>query len=498
MTVDAVGEFDDLSEWLASEDASRLQTALEQRIFKLLFSQEIDSPGFFQTAAQLAWIGTKPENRAQLYHEIVQVKISLDGAIEPCKSWWLKTANAVGHFFEDHTTEIVVGAAILAGGVALSAAAGGYALSVSVGGIIVAGVDSIWESFKGESPPQIPSVPPPSSKQEIAIFQQPITSIPVPKLNLPSHTEILVTTEGIWANGEFYPNELFKKSLSADILAKIDPNPLKQNLPSPNSPKPPQTEEQKVALSPPYPPPPSNSSSFEPPVSFKFTLFGEQNTSGYIGWINGINNTFEESRLSAEYLQKLTGNHPINAIYNHTHTPVVDVLESALLNHNGISILTADLLKKEWSAFHEANAIRPNARILWICHSQGTIHVRNALQQLPQEVRDRLIVVAIAPAAIVPKNLCFTSYNYASERDFIYKLEPVPLSFECKIIDGRINFEVTSAADYRDELIILPASEEATGIDHSFQNSTYRKALKYLIDEYQSRNGQYLLYEKGK
>jgi isopentenyl phosphate kinase len=74
--------------------------------------------------------------------------------------------------------------------------------------------------------------------------------------------------------------------------------------------------------------------------------------------------------------------------------------------------VTSDLLIQKWSEFHHRNADQPSAKILHFCHSQGTLHTKNALLRLPKEIRDRVIVVAIAPAAVVPKKLCHESFNF--------------------------------------------------------------------------------------
>lgn len=244
MSVDAIGGLDDLSEWLTNEKVGLVQRELEERILQLLFSHEVDSLGFFQMAAQLAWIGARPEERPKLLREIVQVKVSLDGTVEPCKHWAVKKCNAVGHFFVDHTWEIAGGVALVATGASLVAATG-YALSVCVGGVVVAGAGSIWTSNEDKSNPHIPNVAPPSSKQEIAALQQ--TLMPyVPQLNLSSTpTDILVTPEGIWAGGQFYSNELLNQSHFSELFPQIYPslaqappfignlNPSKPSSPSP-------------------------------------------------------------------------------------------------------------------------------------------------------------------------------------------------------------------------------------------------------------------------
>lgn len=229
--------------------------------------------------------------------------------------------------------------------------------------------------------------------------------------------------------------------------------------------------------------------------SAKFIVGGNRSPSGHILWINGINNSFEESRASGSYIQSLSGGETVTGIYNFSHGPIADLFKTAFINHMGFSPITALLLQKEWEAFHVANANRPNLKILQVCHSQGAIHVKNALQNSPQEIRDRIIVVAIAPAAIVPAELCFQSYNYGSEKDFIPKLSPVrPLQPIDDVIIPRFEKET---ATYRDELILLSPHPLAENFDHSFQSPTYLEALENRLEDYKLHGGEYLPQEKG-
>ncbi len=76
---------------------------------------------------------------------------------------------------------------------------------------------------------------------------------------------------------------------------------------------------------------------------------------------------------------------------------------------------------KQWEHFHATHG--PKAKLFQTCHSGGGIKVRNALWASPKAVRNRIIVLAIAHGAIVPEELCFQSFNYASENDWIYRFD---------------------------------------------------------------------------
>jgi hypothetical protein len=526
MLIEAVGidggDTSSLEEWLKSQEACKQQRDLEERILKFLFSYSPSDFQFQRMVEQLARIGTK--NRSLLEREISALNLSSDAVI-PCggffKDAW-KTTCSVGRFISDHKVEILVGIAVCATGVGIAAVTG-YTVSVVAGGVVVAGAGSIFATNEEKANPHIPSVPPPSSAIEIEIAQQSISS-PLPKLELPSSlTELLVTSEGIWINGQFFTNTyLMQHSIimeelvrCATINSKIQSLISEQKLNEfiANIPK--NTGNLNVDCCVPthpqnIPGPIDNEipgESFSSPVrdsndprnviSRKFVIEGTKRATSHIVWINGINNTFEESRASGAYIQTLVGGHAISGVYNCSHTPVIDLLEAALLNHNGFSPITANLLKSEWQAFHEANADRPNARLLQICHSQGAIDVRNALKNSPQEIRDRVIVVAIAPAAIVPDRFCFKSFNYASEKDIVYKLEPSPPPPVIGLtIDGVILPTFGEAVNDRDELVILPPHLDAKGIDHEFISPTYRRRLEKIVVNYKQHNGEYSPEEK--
>ena len=543
MTIGMEIDFDrglSIEEWLKNKSTGDLQRKIEQRIVEFLFNQDSDDLVSQQIVFQLAWIGSKSENRPLLEREIAHLirttsewKVQQVGGIKHsakkissrCKRSWDKTcaaAEKVGNFVAEHKVEILAGVAICAIGIGIAAATG-YTLTVSVAGVAVAGASSVIAAATEKAePPRIPQVPPPSAKEELAIVQQ-TYFFNLPKLELPSSLdEILVTADGVWANGIFYSTtDLMKHSHFENELAKsgltcIPPTKetRKEDFGGIGEAEvvPPESTEavfpienyfrinDSVALV-------QNSSAkfFDPSslerkslVSVPFLIPGEKNTNCKIGWINGIGNSFNESIDNAAYIQRLASGHTIQGIYNCSHTPAIDLLEAAILNHQGFSPITAKLLQNQWREFHEANRDRPNAKFLQICHSQGYIHVRNGLEGAPQEIRDRVIVIAIAPAAVVPKRLCFQSYNYASQRDFVYKLEPSTLTVEALTIDDVLIPTFGEPINHLDELIILSPHPDAPKFDHPIQSPTFQRVLKDLLADYKQHEGEYMPGEKGK
>ena len=214
-----------------------------------------------------------------------------------------------------------------------------------------------------------------------------------------------------------------------------------------------------------------------------FEISGKRIARGRIGGINGIGNNFEAAKTNANYLSQLSQNHHLEWVHNRSHSLPVDVIET-VVNYHGYSASAVDL-QENWMKFHDEYKNDPKAKYLQFCHSQGAIHVRNALLKTPKEIRDRVIVIAIAPATVVPKNLCFDSFNYASKRD------PIPYGEAGFRYDAEASYEEREAEPSRlalKELIILEPHPDAPWFDHSFDSPTFEPIIsrhtKLYIDEY--------------
>lgn len=106
--------------------------------------------------------------------------------------------------------------------------------------------------------------------------------------------------------------------------------------------------------------------------SRSYTISGIDRDGMLITYINGMNNTFEFAVSNAQHIQSLFPiQMSIHGIYNNTNGALLDLAEISALNYLGYSPLTEDLLKAEWTTFHEKNTHNPHAKILHFCHSQG-------------------------------------------------------------------------------------------------------------------------------
>ena len=131
-------------------------------------------------------------------------------------------------------------------------------------------------------------------------------------------------------------------------------------------------------------------------------------------------------------------------------------------------------LDKMWNSFFENSSA--DSKFLMICHSQGAIHVRNALLDYPPEHRERILVVAIAPAAYIYKETCAKVIHYRAEwwRDVVPR------------------FDKAGARREKHSIITLASHPKASAFDHEFMSPTYQERLQHHIRRYIKSQGKVL------
>lgn len=192
-----------------------------------------------------------------------------------------------------------------------------------------------------------------------------------------------------------------------------------------------------------------------------------------IGFINGIDTSYEAAKENAMYLSRLAGGCNIHAVYNATHGITVDLKECEI----GLRYIATDpvrQLHKMWDNFFEKNSV--NANFLQVCHSQGAIHVRNALLDYPSELQKRISVVAIAPGGYIYPESCAQVMHYRAKisRDFI------PY------------FDQQGSARAQGTIFELNSHLEAPLHDHSFKSPTYLNLLNQSVTRYIQNKGKLL------
>ncbi len=196
-----------------------------------------------------------------------------------------------------------------------------------------------------------------------------------------------------------------------------------------------------------------------------FHLYRKEPERGSIGFHNGICNTLEDVKSSTLQLSdRCAQGHNIHCSYSATVNTNSDIY-SAALGQSKISTPGVLQLLERWNDYFEQNSTDP---LLQICHSRGAIEVYNALMHLPEEKRQRIIVIAVAPAYFIPNTDAKKVINLVIPSD------PIP-----KVA---INRHVPNP-----NTMLL--SEHADGkFSHLFLGSSYMNALAPLIDRYLRTN----------
>ena len=197
-----------------------------------------------------------------------------------------------------------------------------------------------------------------------------------------------------------------------------------------------------------------------------YQVDGEERPDLGMGFVNGMDNDFECAKASAEYLSRLAGGYCVHAVFNATHGIRVDTIECNL-GLNYIATEPVRLIHKMWNSFFDKSSA--SAKFLMVCHSQGAIHVRNALLDYPPELRDRITVVAIAPGAYIYQQTCaqVSHYRNASKwRDLIPRIDRKGI------------------ARSRETIVDLISHPNAGLHDHAFISLTYRDSLREKVTNF--------------
>ncbi len=190
---------------------------------------------------------------------------------------------------------------------------------------------------------------------------------------------------------------------------------------------------------------------------------------GNINFTCGVKNNQESLAESAEHVSSLNGNANVCSTHNASGGILVDLVE-CVLGLLGITTEPVICLHRKWN-----EQLAKGGTILEVCHSQGAIHVRNALMTYPKELRDRILVLAIAPAAYIQDNLCRQVIHYRHESPLH---DPVPY------IDRR------GARLCRHTTRELASHPDAGWFDHSFTSKTYEDRIQQHLSIYERSGAQ--------
>lgn len=505
---------------VAWREASEFREELQLRILKLA-QEHVESSVSEQFAAQLAWLGTSASRQPLLSREIQHLDFSKEDLI--LQAGLRKSA---GKFWKKHKKEILIGAAVLAV-VAVVVIVSVSTVGTGSGAAAAAGTAALGAAANAEKKPPKETKKSDSKQESVSCTTMAKKTHEIPALALDSaytDRKLIFGQTGLLLDGQFssYQNILENQWKISSAPLEFSSFPLSQ-LNELHSLQKPSPSDLPIEITFPFSINESKSSAesltpqkqspwivnffdaigrkvldgFDPSgpepianVSSRFSILGKCFAHLEIGGINGIATNLNDAQAHAEYLSKLANGYSVEWVHNCSHAPLIDLAEVVTMNYLGISPNTSLLLQDSWKIFHHRNLNNPDAKYLQFCHSQGAIHVRNALQNLPKEIRDRVIVVAIAPAAIISKELCFDSFNYASKNDIVNYGELCWASgFDT--MEVGISKTVERLIELRNQLILLEPHPGSTGMDHDFQSLTFRRIIADHIDDYLRRNGIY-------
>jgi hypothetical protein len=195
-----------------------------------------------------------------------------------------------------------------------------------------------------------------------------------------------------------------------------------------------------------------------------FTIKGKELACGEIGYINGAGTPLSHAIGDAQRIQEsYCHGHAMHCIYTADQGRIWDAASVALSQSLHILPETR-LLIQRWTEFFAKAG--PDEKYLQMCMSRGAADVVAALKLLPDELKQRIIVIAAAPAYIVERHTCYKAVNLVIKEDAVPFLAP--------------NSSLIGRAE---EVKILPNHSDCQN-PHELQGSSYRKAIGLLLDQY--------------
>lgn len=188
-----------------------------------------------------------------------------------------------------------------------------------------------------------------------------------------------------------------------------------------------------------------------------------------ICFMHGIMNKLNDAYESAELISKFGDDHYVTFVDNSSRGLVFDLMRCVCELYLYTNTSAVKTQQKIWNTYFAACG--PNAILLHFCHSEGAIITRNALMSYPEELRKRIIVVAIAPGAYIDDKYALDVIHYRSTRDIVPLLDFVG-AYRC-----------------RHSTVVLKPHPDAPWFDHSFNSPTYHNIQEYHVKEYQQIYG---------
>lgn len=147
--------------------------------------------------------------------------------------------------------------------------------------------------------------------------------------------------------------------------------------------------------------------------SHNFHLYRPELPQGMICKMNGMFCVYSRAQEHAYKLSDLAQGYNVHCTYSATANEQWDITVG-FLGQGGTITPAVLCLLDQWLDFFETHE---TDRLLQICSSRGCIEVATALRILPDHLCQRIIVVAVAPAYLLPQKMAYKVVNLVIESD---------------------------------------------------------------------------------
>ena len=181
-----------------------------------------------------------------------------------------------------------------------------------------------------------------------------------------------------------------------------------------------------------------------------------------IGAVFGINTTSQEAIEYGKIISNYSGGKSVHLLHNETRGGFWDVSRAGYELSSHGETKSVKMQREIWIDYLS----KSDKNYLHICQSEGAIITRNALEGTDPDLRNRIDVLAFAPAAYIDKDLCHSRIHYISRRDFVPYLDP--MGYNRNI----------------DSIVRIRPSPNAKFHDHNFNSPSYDSFLLEQIKNY--------------
>jgi RHS repeat-associated protein len=180
----------------------------------------------------------------------------------------------------------------------------------------------------------------------------------------------------------------------------------------------------------------------------------------------GIGNTAEDNYRNAQYISKLLGKLNVHYVENLTQGIFSDLGRFFETKRGHLIPPNVYQLAQEWM-MHDSKG-SSQQMILRFCQSEGVLQTKVALSLVPQEIRNKIHIVAIAPSVCIPEDMCGSVLHLYSEKDVIPQFFALK---EAEAWDQMHNFKK------------LKSNAKFTVLEHGIKDPVYKNDLMAIIKE---------------